>query len=103
MLSAIVDLSKRKRQADALERSNIDLQRFAYIASHDLQTPLRSIAGFVDRLGSTYADSLDAQAEGDSSYRSSEGVALSAVPVDDLQSPHPAELAQVARHQGCVA
>ncbi len=37
------------------------------------------------------------------SYRSFEGVARSVVPVDDLQPPHPAELAQVARHQGCIA
>src|SRR5712692_9367325 len=31
------------------------------------------------------------------------GVARSVVPVDDLQPPHSAELAQVARHQGCIA
>jgi signal transduction histidine kinase len=60
---------ERARQADALRRanealvrSNQDLQRFAYIASHDLQTPLRSIASFVDLLRSTYGDALDAQA-----------------------------------------
>ncbi|MEO8550388.1 MAG: ATP-binding protein [Kofleriaceae bacterium] len=45
----------------ALARSNLDLQRFAYIASHDLQTPLRSIASFVDLLGSTYGDTLEPQ------------------------------------------
>lgn len=59
---------ERARQADELrraneklERSNQDLQRFAYIASHDLQTPLRSIASFVDLLRSTHASSLDAE------------------------------------------
>lgn len=62
VLSAIVDISERKRQADALERNNIELQRFAYVASHDLQTPMRSIASFVGLLRSTYADKLDAQA-----------------------------------------
>ena len=46
----------------ALERSNIELQRFAYIASHDLQTPMRSIASFIELLQSTYADRLDEQA-----------------------------------------
>ena len=51
-----------QRTNAALVRSNLDLQRFAYVASHDLQTPLRSIASFVDLLQSTYGDKLDAQA-----------------------------------------
>jgi PAS domain S-box-containing protein len=65
----IADISERKRQAEALKRtntalaqSNLDLQRFAYVASHDLQTPLRSISSFVDLLRSTYGETLDAQA-----------------------------------------
>jgi len=51
-----------QRTNAALVRSNLDLQRFAYVASHDLQTPLRSIASFVDLLQSTYGDKLDAKA-----------------------------------------
>jgi light-regulated signal transduction histidine kinase (bacteriophytochrome) len=51
-----------KRTNEALARSNLDLQRFAYVASHDLQTPLRGIASFVDLLRSSYGDGLDAQA-----------------------------------------
>jgi signal transduction histidine kinase len=51
-----------KRTNEALARSNLDLQRFAYVASHDLQTPLRGIASFVDLLRSTYGDGLDVQA-----------------------------------------
>jgi PAS domain S-box-containing protein len=69
VLSTIVDISERTRQAaalrqanEALERSNIELQRFAYVASHDLQTPMRGIASFVGLLQSTYGDKLDAQA-----------------------------------------
>jgi PAS domain S-box-containing protein len=69
-LVTVEDVSERKQRAAelrrtnaALARSNLDLQRFAYIASHDLQTPLRSIASFVDLLGSTYGDTLDAQAK----------------------------------------
>ena len=63
------DVSEEKRQAaalkrsnEALERSNIELQRFAFVASHDLQTPLRSIGSFIGLLQSTYGESLDAVA-----------------------------------------
>ena len=46
-----------------LEASNRELQEFAYIASHDLQEPLRKINAFGDRLSSKYADSLPSQAQ----------------------------------------
>ena len=51
------------RANHALEMSNLDLKRFAYVASHDLQTPLRSISGFVQLIRSEYAGRLDAQAD----------------------------------------
>jgi PAS domain S-box-containing protein len=70
VLAAIVDITERARQAaalrqanEALERSNIELQRFAHVASHDLQTPMRSIASFVELLEATYSDKLDGQAK----------------------------------------
>lgn len=45
--------------ARQLEASNRELQDFAYIASHDLQEPLRKINAFSDRLRSKYGSSLD--------------------------------------------
>ena len=42
-----------------LKRSNLELQEFAYIASHDLQEPLRKIQAFGDRLSRRYSDQLD--------------------------------------------
>lgn len=42
-----------------LERSNRELQDFAFVASHDLQEPLRKIQAFGDRLKTKYADHLD--------------------------------------------
>jgi PAS domain S-box-containing protein len=53
-----------KQQAEALEKSNLELQHFAYVVSHDLQTPLRSISGFVQLLQQEYGNRLDEQAKG---------------------------------------
>lgn len=47
---------------DELKRSNKELEDFAYIASHDLQEPLRKILAFGDRLRSKYKDDLSADA-----------------------------------------
>jgi len=67
VFSDVTDLSKAQRaletHADALERSNRELNRFATVASHDLQEPLRKISAFASLLQHRHPEGLGAESD----------------------------------------
>ena len=63
ILGTLYDVTERETLIDQLTRSNEELERFAYIASHDLQTPLRMISSFTELLNRKYGEIMDDKAK----------------------------------------
>lgn len=67
-IESIRDITAIKETEADLERSNRELEMFAYVASHDLQEPLRKITGFTELFANRYRGALDEKAESYISY-----------------------------------
>ncbi len=63
IVAVIRDIALRKKYENEMMRSNEDLQRFAFVASHDLQEPLKTITNYIQLLEAKYRTALGPESE----------------------------------------
>jgi PAS domain S-box-containing protein len=63
LIFSLVETTERKKAEENLKRSNAELQQFAYVASHDLQEPLRMVMSYLALLNKKYGEELPPQAK----------------------------------------
>jgi PAS domain S-box-containing protein len=79
------DITERKLAEENLKRSNAELQQFAYVASHDLQEPLRMVVNYLSLLDLKYKGQLDEKARSYIAYAVEGGTWMRTL-IDDLLS-----------------
>lgn len=85
MAGSMDDVTRKKQAEEELISSNKELERFAYMASHDLQEPLRMVASFTDLLRRRYGQKLDERAQGYIEFACSSARRMQALVTDLLE------------------
>jgi chemotaxis family two-component system sensor kinase Cph1 len=105
-----LDITERKKMESLLEqktreleRSNNELEQFAFTASHDLKAPLASMAGFADQLKEKYRDKLDDKALKALSHISKGALRMEALIRDLLTYARVSSGEQIVKPVSCAA